>query len=166
MALVTARRLYTARYLKAKRRMKNIAMCVKAIKKKTVKVAAALIKKDRRVFAAQRKKGEWKGFWEFPGGKIEEGETAEDALKREIKEELGVEVDVKRQIADVKYEYSDFLLLMRCFLCEIKSGKITLFEHEAGGFFLISELKNARLLPADEILVNELEKDESFANER
>ncbi len=103
----------------------------------------------KQVFATQRGYGEFKDWWEFPGGKIEEGESPEDALKREIREELATEISVGEKIATVEYDYPTFHLTMECFLCQVISGKLTLLEHENAKWLSASELKSVKWLPAD-----------------
>ena len=98
---------------------------------KTIKVAAAIIIHDNQIFATQRGYGEFKDGWEFPGGKIEEGETPQEALAREIKEELDTEIEVKDFLETVEYDYPEFHLSMDCFFCTIKSGELVQKEHEA-----------------------------------
>ena len=97
---------------------------------KTIEVVAAVIFKDGKVFATQRGHGEFKDGWEFPGGKIEPGETPEDALRREIREELETDVLVRELIDTIEYDYPDFHLSMKCFACRVLSGKLELLEHE------------------------------------
>ena len=97
---------------------------------KTIEVVAAVIFKDGKVFATQRGHGEFKDGWEFPGGKIEPGETPEDALRREIREELETDVLIRELIDTIEYDYSDFHLSMKCFACSIQSGNLHLVEHE------------------------------------
>lgn len=97
----------------------------------TIKVVAAIIIKNEKVFATQRGYGDFKGGWEFPGGKIDAGETPEEALIREIKEELDTEVEVIELLDTVEYDYPNFHLSMDCFICSIKSGDLVLKEHEA-----------------------------------
>lgn len=98
---------------------------------KTVRVVAAIIIENGKVFATQRGYGEFKDGWEFPGGKIEPGETPEEAIVREIKEELDTEVEVIELLDTVEYDYPNFHLSMGCFICKIKSGDLVLKEHEA-----------------------------------
>ena len=95
-------------------------------KMKTIRVAAAIIKKDNAIFATQRGYGDFKDYWEFPGGKIEPGESPEEALHREIMEELKVTVGIDAHLTRVEYDYPDFHLSMDCFLCHLESGKLTL----------------------------------------
>ena len=98
---------------------------------KTIKVVAAIIRKENCVFATQRGYGDYKDWWEFPGGKVELGETPEEALVREIKEELASEIVVERYLTTVEHDYPEFHLSMACYWCSVKSGKLTLLEHEA-----------------------------------
>ena len=100
--------------------------------KKTIRVAAAVIRHDGKIFATQRGYGPWKDWWEFPGGKIEEGETPEEALLREIREELDTEITVDRKAGHIEYEYPEFLLSMDCFDCRILSGSPVLMSPRAG----------------------------------
>ncbi|MDO4439487.1 MAG: (deoxy)nucleoside triphosphate pyrophosphohydrolase [Eubacteriales bacterium] len=125
---------------------------------KIVKVVAAIIIDNKRVFATQRGYGEFKDGWEFPGGKINEGETAEEALIREIKEELDTEVCPFKSLDTVEYDYPKFHLSMECFLCEIKSGKLTLKEHEASAWLGKDELYSLDWLPADKVLIPRIEE--------
>lgn len=103
----------------------------------------------KRVFATQRGYGEWKDWWEFPGGKIEEGESAENAVAREIREELATEICVERRLCTVEYDYPKFHLVMECFLCRVVSGKLTLLEHENAAWLSREELDSVEWLPAD-----------------
>lgn len=103
----------------------------------------------KRVFATQRGYGEWKDWWEFPGGKIEEGESAENAVAREIREELATEICVERRLCTVGYDYPKFHLVMECFLCRVVSGKLTLLEHENAAWLSREELDSVKWLPAD-----------------
>ena len=116
---------------------------------KVVKVVAAIIAQEGRIFATQRGYGEFKDGWEFPGGKIEEGETPQQALVREIQEELDTEVEVGDLLGTVEYDYSTFHLSMQCFLCRIKSGSLNLKEHEAARWLAEDELDSVDWLPAD-----------------
>lgn len=119
-------------------------------------VAAVIYDGEGRVFATQRGYGEWKGWWEFPGGKIEMGETREEALEREIWEELETRIVVGRLLQTVEWDYPAFHLTMHCFLCRIKSGMLTLKEHEAARWLGIDELESVRWLPADVQVINTL----------
>lgn len=125
---------------------------------KTLKVAAAIIKNGGRIFATQRGYGEFKDGWEFPGGKIEQGETPEEALVREIREELDTEIRVGEQIDIVEYDYPQFHLTMYCFLCQILSGDLTLKEHEAAKWLTKETLDSVDWLPADEGLIEKLKE--------
>ncbi len=127
---------------------------------KTIEVVAAIIKQEDRILVTQRGYGEWKGFWEFPGGKLEEGETKEEALVREIEEELDMLIDVGERIETVEYDYPQFHLVMHCFLCKIISGKLVLKEHEAARWLRKDELASVNWLPADVELIEKLIKKE------
>lgn len=116
---------------------------------KTIRVVAAIIIEQGKVFSTQRGYGEFQGGWEFPGGKIEPNETPEDALVREIKEELDTEVEVLELIDTVEYDYPTFHLSMDCFICNIKSGDLVLKEHEAAKWLSKDELNSVDWLPAD-----------------
>ncbi len=124
--------------------------------KKTIEVVAAVICDGDRVFATQRGYGEWKDWWEFPGGKIEAGEQPQQALRREIKEELDTEISVDEFLTRVEYDYPKFHLVMHCFLCSVKTGKLTLLEHEAAKWLGMNELNTVKWLPADEVVVEML----------
>ena len=116
---------------------------------KTTKVVAAIIRNQDRIFATQRGYGEFKDGWEFPGGKIEEGETPENALIREIREELDTEISVGEKKTCVEYDYPKFHLSMDCFWAEIVSGDLVLKEHEAAKWLSMEELDSVDWLPAD-----------------
>lgn len=116
---------------------------------KTVRVVAAIIIENDKVFATQRGYGEFKDGWEFPGGKIEPGETPEEAIVREIKEELDTEVEVIELLDTVEYDYPNFHLSMGCFICKIKSGDLVLKEHEAAKWLTKDTLGSVEWLPAD-----------------
>lgn len=116
---------------------------------KHVEVVAAVIYKDREIFTTQRGYGEFEGLWEFPGGKIESGESCEVALKREILEELGVDIEVGELICTTEYDYPSFHLTMRCFLCGIASGEIELREHKSARWLTKDKLNDVEWLPAD-----------------
>ena len=109
---------------------------------KTVKVVAAIIIKDGKVFATQRGYGEFKDGWEFPGGKVEAGETPEEALAREIKEELDTEISVNRYFTDIEYDYPNFHLSMGCYFCSVLSGRLTLLEHENAAWLAADDLNS------------------------
>lgn len=125
---------------------------------KTVRVVAAIIIENGKVFATQRGYGEFKDGWEFPGGKIEPGETPEEAIVREIKEELDTEVEVIELLDTVEYDYPNFHLSMGCFICKIKSGDLVLKEHEAAKWLTKDTLGSLEWIPADMGLVGEIEK--------
>ena len=125
---------------------------------KTVRVVAAIIIENGKVFATQRGYGEFKDGWEFPGGKIEPGESPEEAIVREIKEELDTEVEVIELLDTVEYDYPNFHLSMGCFICKIKSGDLVLKEHEAAKWLTKDTLGSLEWLPADMGLVGEIEK--------
>lgn len=120
---------------------------------KTINVAAAVIINDNRIFATQRGYGQWKDWWEFPGGKIESGESPEEALRREIREELATEIIVGDLLTTVEYDYPDFHLSMQCFLCKTASGNLTLLEHEDARWLTKDELDSVNWLPADKNVI-------------
>lgn len=128
---------------------------------KTIRVVAAIIKAVNEdgepiIFATQRGYGDFKGGWEFPGGKIEEGETPQEALIREIKEELETEITVGELIDTIEYDYPTFHLSMDCFWAEISSGNLVLKEHEAAKWLLKDELNSVEWLPADVTLIEKI----------
>ena len=125
---------------------------------KTIKVVAAIIIDNGKVFATQRGYGEFKDGWEFPGGKVEEGETPQEALVREIKEELDAEIEVGELLDTVEYDYPKFHLSMDCFICKIKSGDLVLKEHEAAKWLTKETLNSVEWLPADLDLVEKIDK--------
>ena len=125
---------------------------------KTIDVVAALIVHDGRIFATQRGYGEWKGWWEFPGGKVEPGERPEDALVREIREELATEICVERYVTTIEWDYPAFHLSMRCYLCSVVSGSLTLLEHEAAVWLDCGHLHGVQWLPADEAILTDIER--------
>ena len=116
---------------------------------KHIEVVAAVIHEENKIFATQRGYGEFKDGWEFPGGKIETGETPEQALKREIKEELDTDIEVGELIDVVEHDYPTFHITMHCFWCKIKKGSLTLKEHEAAKWVTVNELDTVDWLPAD-----------------
>ena len=116
---------------------------------KSIRVAAAVIRDGNRIFATQKGYGNYKGWWEFPGGKIEAGETAQQALRREIMEELDTEIEVGDRIIQVEYDYPEFHLSMDCFWCTVKSGNLTLKEALAARWLGRDELDSVKWLPAD-----------------
>ena len=123
---------------------------------KVINVVAAIIVKDNKIFATQRGYGDFKGGWEFPGGKIEENETPEEALKREILEELNVHINVDKYIYIVEYDYPKFHLSMRCYICSLLDENIELIEHSAAKWLAINELETVDWLPADIEIINVL----------
>ncbi len=121
---------------------------------KTINVVAAIIQdSDGRYFATQRGYGEWKDWWEFPGGKVESGENSVDALKREIKEELAAEISVDDKLCRVEYDYPKFHLSMDCYMCRLVSCVPTLLEHEDSRWLKKEELNTVKWLPADKEIV-------------
>ena len=126
---------------------------------KHIEVVAAIIRKRDKIFATQRGYGEWKDWWEFPGGKMEAGETPEEALKREIREELSTEISVDEFLCTVDYDYPQFHLTMHCYLCSLMTDSLHLNEHEAAKWLGRDELDCVKWLPADvkvvEALMNE-----------
>ncbi|MBR3513645.1 MAG: (deoxy)nucleoside triphosphate pyrophosphohydrolase [Bacteroidaceae bacterium] len=126
---------------------------------KQIEVVAAIIHdSEGRIFATQRGYGEWKDWWEFPGGKMEEGETPEEALKREIWEELETRIVVERFVETVEWDYPQFHLTMHCYLCHVESGHLELKEHEAAKWLSKDELESVNWLPADWGLIRNLKK--------
>ena len=136
-----------------------------AEKKSITVVAAVIFDKEGRIFATQRGYGEWKDWWEFPGGKIEAGESPEMALRREIREELDAEIRVGELLRTIDYDYPKFHLTMHCFRCE-PCGTFTLKEHEAARWLRPSELRSVRWLPADEEIIAALERGGTMETER
>ena len=123
---------------------------------KKIEVVAAIIHRDGAYFATQRGYGEFEGMWEFPGGKIEEGETAEFALKREIQEELGIDITIDNFLCTIEYDYPSFHLTMHCYLCGIKFGEIELREHKAARWLTTETLDSVKWLPADKEVIDKL----------
>ena len=127
---------------------------------KTIRVVAAVIVREKnnqkQIFATQRGYGELKGGWEFPGGKIEAGETPQDALVREINEELDARINVGELLDTIEYDYPAFHLSMDCFWCEIVSGKLELKEHEAARWLTKESLDSVDWLPADQALIEKI----------
>ena len=116
---------------------------------KQIEVVAAIIRKDDKIFATQRGYGEWKDWWEFPGGKMEAGEIPEEALRREIWKELETRIVVENLVETVEWDYPQFHLSMHCYLCHVESGHLELKEHEAAKWLNKDELENVNWLPAD-----------------
>jgi 8-oxo-dGTP diphosphatase len=118
-----------------------------------IEVVAAILQRDGAYFATQRGYGEFEGMWEFPGGKIEPGESREDALKREIQEELGVDIYIKELLCTTEYDYPTFHLTMHCYLCSVASGEIELREHKSAQWLTAETLDSVEWLPADEKII-------------
>lgn len=116
---------------------------------KTIQVVASIIHQDGKILATQRGYGEYKGLWEFPGGKMEPGETEEQAIIREIREELNVEIGVEKKVCTVEYDYPTFHLVMHCFWCHIRSGALELKEHQSARWLSSLEWESVEWLPAD-----------------
>ena len=133
---------------------------------KTIRVVAAIIEKDGKIFATQRGYGDYKDWWEFPGGKIEPGEAPVDALVREIREELKAEIKVGDLFYIVEYDYPTFHLSMQCFMADIKSGELVLNEHESAKWLPLTDLWQVNWLPADieviKAIDNQLQPDYSL----
>ena len=125
---------------------------------KQIEVVAAIIRKGDKIFATQRGYGEWQDWWEFPGGKMEVGETPEEALKREIREELSAEISVGELLTTVEYDYPKFHLTMHCFLCTLVGEALHLNEHEAARWLTKDELNSVKWLPADEIVIDKMKE--------
>ena len=125
---------------------------------KTVRVVAAIIIRDGKVFATQRGYGEWKDWWEFPGGKIEAGECPQEALVREIREELEAEIQVGELIETIEWDYPAFHLTMHCFVCSLVSESMHLNEHEDSAWLTRDTLHSVKWLPADKGLVERLKE--------
>ena len=123
---------------------------------KQTEVVAAIIRKGNKIFATQRGYGEWKDWWEFPGGKMEVGETPEEALVREIREELSAEISVDEFFCTVEYDYSQFHLTLHCYMCSLVTETLHLNEHEAAKWLTKHELNSVKWLPADIIIVEQL----------
>ena len=124
---------------------------------KSIEVVAAIIHDaEGRIFVTQRGYGDMKDGWDFPGGKMEQGETPEEALEREILEELDTRIQVERFVTTVEYDYPKFHLTMHCYWCSIESGQLTLKEHEAARWLTIEQINSVDWLPADKVVVDEL----------
>ena len=123
---------------------------------KVIDVVAAIIHKDGAYFATQRGYGEFEGMWEFPGGKIEPGESRESALKREIQEELGIDITIDKFLCTTDYDYPSFHLTMHCYLCSVESGMIELREHKSARWLTVELLDSVEWLPADLEVVENL----------
>ena len=125
---------------------------------KTIQVVAAIIIRNNEVFATQRGYGDWKGWWEFPGGKIEEGECPQEALKREIREELDAEITVGALLDTVEWDYPTFHLTMHCYVCSLESENIRLNEHASATWLNRATLDSVQWLPADQGLLPKIAK--------
>ena len=123
---------------------------------KQIEVVAAIIRKADKIFATQRGYGDFKDWWEFPGGKMELGESPEEALRREIREELSTEISVDEYICTVEYDYPKFHLTMHCYFCSLVTEALHLNEHEAARWLAKNELDRVKWLPADVLVVNEI----------
>ena len=123
---------------------------------RVIEVVAAIIQRDGAYFATQRGYGEFEGMWEFPGGKIEPDESPEDALKREIQEELGIDITIDKFLCTTEYDYPSFHLTMHCYLCGIKAGKIELREHKSARWLTPAEMGSVEWLPADKDVISRL----------
>lgn len=123
---------------------------------KTIRVVAAVIRRESKIFATARGYGDFKGLWEFPGGKIEPGEAPQEALVREIKEELDVDISIGELIDTIEYDYPSFHLSMDCFWCEIVNGDIVLLEAEAAKWLGKEQLYDVQWLPADITLIEKI----------
>ena len=125
---------------------------------KRIEVVAAIIRKEGKIFATQRGYGEWKDWWEFPGGKMEPGETPEEALKREIREELSTEIRVDELLCTVEYDYPKFHLTLHCYLCSLVTEALHLNEHEAARWLANDELDSVKWLPADREVIEKMRR--------
>lgn len=124
--------------------------------RKRIEVVAAVIMDEGKIFATQRGYGEFKDGWEFPGGKMEKGESPQQALLREIKEELDTEINIGGLLDTIEYDYPDFHLTMHCYMCTVKSGDLVLKEHEAAKWLDRETLDSVEWLPADKDLIDKL----------
>ena len=130
---------------------------------KTISVVAAIIIRTstngtKQVFATQRGYGDYKDWWEFPGGKIEQGESPQDALRREIREELATEINIGDYIGTIEYDYPVFHLSMQCFVCNVVNGKLELLEHENAAWLTRETLRSVKWLPADILILDKVEE--------
>ncbi len=125
---------------------------------KVKRVAAAVIRCEDKIFATLRSHGEYSGYWEFPGGKLEEGETPQEAAVREVREELSAEVELGELISQVEYDYPDFHLTMYCYFARMLSGELRLNEHDEARWLKKEELDSVRWLPADSDVILRLKE--------
>ena len=125
---------------------------------KTVTVSSAIIIKEGKIFITQRGYGEFKDTWEFPGGKLEKGESPEDCIVREIKEELDADIKIIKYLNTIEYTYPTFHLIMHNFICKLKSCHMSLLEHEAAKFVDVNELDSIDFLPADKLILEDIKK--------
>lgn len=121
---------------------------------KTIRVSAAVIHKDGRIYTTRRAYGTFKGFWEFPGGKREEGESGEEAILREIKEELSIDIKVEKFLGTIEYDYPEFHLVMDNYLCSISNGEIELSVHDDANRVDLNDINSVNWLPADLLVIN------------
>ena len=126
---------------------------------KTIEVVAAIIRKGDKIFATERGYGPWKDWWEFPGGKMEAGESPEEALVREIREELSADIAIDRFLSTIEWDYPEFHLTMHCFFCSLKGEALHLNEHEAARWLGKEELEEVRWLPADVQLLPQIKEE-------
>jgi len=125
---------------------------------KTIEVVAAIIKHDNKIFVTRRSYGEFENMWEFPGGKMEMGETREEALIREIKEELELDIDISKYLTTIDYDYPTFHLTMHCFICTISGGKLQLNAHNDAKWTTLEELNQLNWVPADILVIEKLKQ--------
>lgn len=123
---------------------------------KKIEVVAAIMKHENKIFVTRRSYGEFENMWEFPGGKIEKGETKEKALIREIKEELELDINISKYLTTVEYTYPNFHLTMHCFICNICGGKMHLNAHNDAKWITLREIEKLKLLPADVLVIEKL----------
>ena len=126
---------------------------------KTIEVVAAIIRKENRIFATQRGYGQWKDYWEFPGGKVEAGEMPVQALHREIREELDTQIRVDKYLTTIEWDYPQFHLVMHCYMCSLVIDTLHLMEHEAARWLSKEELGSVNWLPADDQLLPLIERE-------
>ena len=126
---------------------------------KRIEVVAAIIRRGDRLFATQRGYGEWKDWWEWPGGKVEPGESPEQALQREIQEELDAQITVDKFLTTIQWDYPTFHLAMHCYMCSLTADALHLNEHEAARWLAAEDLGSVKWLPADEQLLPLLERE-------